>query len=699
MRPRNALPAVLLTGLITAAAAQATPTKHFLLDTPQTLSGALAHGVAVSPDGTLSPLPPLASVASFDEPLGLALAVTADGTAYVGTGHPARIWRVKDGTKSLAGEVGADQITALLVDPSGNLWAATAQPAQLLELSAGASAPRVVSTLPEGNIWDLAWYRGGLVAAAGNPGRLLRLGTSGLELAAAVPDAHARCLAVSGDTLIIGTSGRGLVLRWTGAGPVGAVYDSDFTEIAALTVAPDGAIFAAALTGDPTLGAKPSPKADAEVTVTVSTSGETTPKTDKGSATSEILRITPAGAATTVYRFTKQLAGALAWSDGHLVVGTGVEGELWQITEGAAAQLDTVDASQVVRLAGGGTWLLTQGPVRLMHRTGEPRGTFTSPALDAGQPAHWGAVHVRAVPAAGGGCTIRFRSGLTEEPDATWSDWTAAQSCSAERVTAPASRFLQWQVELAPGKDGLPTVESVAVAYRQVNLPPEVADLTVHPPAEIFLQGPPPSDRIVEVEHPDANGIFTVLDENGSGGQSRLGKRYYRVGYRSVSWKADDPNDDPLEFTVEIQPEGASSWWEIRTHLTLVVLGLDTEALADGLYRFRLTASDAPGNPADPALTRRVSSWFTVDNTPPRVTVVRDGTDWLVTVEDALSPVFKVEWNRDAKRWHPLLPEDGMFDTRRETFRIPVEKGGHVLAVRALDDHYNGATAAVKEQP
>ena len=695
MRPRTAL----LAALLTATAAGATPTRHFRLDTPQTLAGATAHGVAVSPDGELRALPPLAPAASFDEPLGLALAVTADGTAYVGTGHPARIWRVKAGTKSLLAEVASDQITALLVDPSGNLWAATAQPAQLLELAAGTASPRVVSTLPEGNIWDLAWYRGGLVAAAGNPGRLLRLGASGLDLAAEVPDAHARCLAVSGDTLLIGTSGKGLVLRWTGSGPVGAVYDSDFTEIAALAVAPDGGIFAAALTGDPTLGAKPSAKGDAEVTVTVSTGGDATPKTDNGTAASEILRIDPAGAATTWHRFTKQLAGALAWGDGHLVVGTGVEGQLWQVTEGAAAELDTVDAAQVVRLADGGVWVLTQGPVRLLHRTGRPHGTFTSPALDAGQPAHWGAVHVRSVPSGGGGCTIRFRAGLTEEPDATWSDWTAPQPCSADRVPAPASRYLQWQLDLSSGEGGGATVERVAVAYRQVNLPPEVTTLTVHPAAEIFLQGPPPSDRIVEMEHPDVNGIFTTLDGTDATDQSRLGKRYYRVGYRSISWKADDPNDDPLEFTVEIQPEGSATWWAVRTHLASVVLGLDTEALADGLYRFRLTASDAPGNPADPGTTRRVSSWFTVDNTPPRVAVSRDGEHWLVTVEDALSPILKVEWNRDAERWHPLLPEDGMFDTRRETFRIPVEKGTHVLAIRAADDHYNGATAAVKEQP
>ena len=52
-----------------------------------------------------------------------------------------------------------------------------------------------------------------------------------------MPDRHARCLAVVGEQLWVGTSGKGLVLRWGGNGPVGAVYDSAFTEIAALAQA------------------------------------------------------------------------------------------------------------------------------------------------------------------------------------------------------------------------------------------------------------------------------------------------------------------------------------------------------------------------------------------------------------------------------------------------------------------------------
>ncbi|OFV82104.1 MAG: hypothetical protein A2Y78_13135 [Acidobacteria bacterium RBG_13_68_16] len=693
---------VAILSLLPVVAGEATETRYFVLDTPRALAGATGKGVAILPDGTLYPLSPLGPVATFDEPLGLALTVAPDGTAFVGTGHPARLWRVREGKKELLGEAGADQITALLLDPDGSLWATTAAPALLLRVRGARGKPEEVARLSEGNLWDLAWFKGGLVAAAGNPGRLLRLTPKGLEVATPVPDRHARCLAVTGDVLLIGTSGKAFVMRWTGEGTPGVVFDSGFTEIAALAAAPEGVVYAAGITGDPTMGKPPAKEqTEASVSVTVSESATPTPETRAGPATSEIVRILPPGAAVTVHRFTKQIAGTLTWGDSGLVIGTGLEGELWQLLEdGSAAQLDSVDATQVVRVAARGEWVLTQGPVKLLRRSGPPRGTFASPPLDAGQPTQWGEALLRGELPTTGACTLRFRSGAVSPPDETWSAWSAPLPCPGGKVSAPPARYLQWQVELQPPPAvSAARVGRVVVAYRQINLPPAIKELTVHNPGEIFLKGPPPSDRIVEVQHPDLSGIFTTLDDDAKEAQDRLGKKYYRVGYQTLSWKTEDPNGDALRFTLEVQGSGSERWWKVRDDLETVVLGIDTQALADGLYRFRLTANDAPANPEAPATTQALSSWVTVDNTPPRVTATREGSSWVLTVDDALSPVVRVEWNRDADAWHPLAPEDGLLDKRHETFRIPVQPGRHVLAVRAIDDHHNRATVAVEEKP
>ena len=678
--------------------AGATEVRRFTLDTPRALAGARGQGVAVYPDGTLRPLPPLQQSAAFEEPLGLALAVAPDGTAWVGTGNPARVWRVSKGDKELVAEPAADQVTALLLDPRGDLYVATASPALLLKVPRGGGAAVEVGRLAEGNLWDLAWFEDHVVAAAGNPGRLLRLAPRGLELAAAIPDRHARCLAVAGEALLIGTSGKGLILRWQGGSAPGVLADSSFTEIAALAVAPDGTAWAAALTGDPTLGKPPVRDAAAEASVTVSASeGAAAPATpDKGPNASEILRVLANGAVTTAHRFGKQIAGALAWGEQGVVIGTGLEGELWRLSDGVAAQLDAVDAAQTVRIAGGGDWVLTQGPVVLLRRGGAPRGTFTSPVLDAAQPAEWGEATVSAGRPGSSPCTIRFRSGAAAEPDDGWNQWGKAAPCGAVRPDAPPARYLQWQVAL---DEPTAVVERVEVAYRQLNLPPEVKMLTIHDPGEIFLKGPPPSDRVVEVQHPELSGIFTTLGDDGNDRQPALGKKYYRVGYRTLSWKVEDPNGDPLCFTVEVQPAGSTTWWPVRTDLESVNLAIDTQALADGRYRFRLTATDEPANPGTPAIVQALSGHVTVDNTPPVITLARVGGAWRATVEDRLSRVALVEWNRDADRWQALAPDDGLLDGRRETFEIPAAAGRHILAVRAADEHHNRATAAVEEEP
>lgn len=691
---RKLVLSLLLAGCIVPSALQASQTRTFVLDSARAAAGAQSSGIALFPDGTLVALPPLRKVAAFDEPLGLALAVAADGTAYVGTGHPARVWRVREGKRELAAELDADQVTALLVAPGGEVYAATAVPALLVAIPSKGAAARTVAKVGEGNLWDLAWYRDELVCAAGNPGRLMRLRGGALEQLAAVPDRHARCLAVRGASLLVGTSGKGLILEWGPEGALGVLHDSGFTEIAALAVGPDGTVWAAALTGDPTMGTPPKEGGEPKV---VATEAPADAGGDKGNATSEILRVLPSGAVSTATRFTKQLAGTLTAAPTGIVIGTGLEGELWQLVEGAAARLDTVEAAQVVRLTGGGEWALTQSPVALWRRSGDPQGSFTSAPLDAGQRARWGELAVQAALPAGASCTVELRTGVTASPDESWSPWSPPRRCGETGVVSrPAARYAQWRVSLAAKGDGA-RVERVALAYRQVNLPPEIKELTIHAPGEVFLKSPPPSDKVIEVQHPDLSGIFTTLDDDTQDRQNTLGKKYYRVGTQTASWKVEDGNSDPLEFTLEIQPVGGDVWWPIRRDLDSTSLAFDTQALADGLYRLRLTASDAEANPEEPASATAISSWLTVDNTPPTITLRRDGGSWVVDVADALSPITLVEWNRDAVQWQPAQPLDGLVDGRSERFRVPAAAGRHVLAVRAVDDHHNRATAAVEE--
>jgi hypothetical protein len=120
--------------------------------------------------------------------------------------------------------------------------------------------------------------------------------------------------------------------------------------------------------------------------------------------------------------------------------------------------------------------------------------------------------------------------------------------------------------------------------------------------------------------------------------------------------------------------------------------------LPDGIYRFRLTATDAPGNPDGAIEVSRVSRWFAVDNTPPSASLRRTGDRWVVSVSDNLSPIVRAEWSRDGLEWVPIAPRDGLLDGREETFEFPAASGRHMVVIRVVDRQHNRATAGAEEK-
>jgi hypothetical protein len=291
------------------------------------------------------------------------------------------------------------------------------------------------------------------------------------------------------------------------------------------------------------------------------------------------------------------------------------------------------------------------------------------------------------------GARIRFRSGASETSDETWLDWTSWLPAEGA-VPLPAESSLQWEVELPARPDA--RVERVEIAFREVNLAPRLQQLEVEEPGAVYLSGPPPSGPVIDVEHPDFSGIFTVIDPTGGGNGSAQGKKYWRVGYRTVSWKAEDPNGDPLRFDLVLESSGGFRL-PVRKRLDASQLALDTTSVPDGRYRFRISVSDEFANPGEPMTTSGTSHWFVVDNSPPRIVMQRSGDAWEVTVTDAGSALEKVEWSRDGEPWRGLAPEDGLLDGPDERFRFAAEGGRHLVVVRAIDRHHNRATASAVE--
>jgi hypothetical protein len=686
--------------LLISGFATATETRRWIVDTAEELLEGRGTDVQVTAMGTVERITGWAAGPDFEEAVVMAAVGSGDGSLIVGTGFPARLYRVRGDQAELLADVEAEQITALLATKNGDVLVATVAPGVLYRWRRGSLDE--IGRLGEGGIWDLALFDGEVVAAGGPPASIFKVTERGLSRWVELPDVHARCLEPQSDRLLVGTSGKGLMLTVDGSGQLGVLADSPFTEIADLAVG-GGAVWAAALVGEPATTPRQKKKngdneenGEVETEVTVTTDIKL-PEVNGKTATSEILKLTADGGLLSVHRFVREVATSVAWDGEGLLVGTGFEGEVWRFVNGGGARIATIDAVQVVGVVDGGTALLTQGPGGVLWRRteGDRPGRFRSKAQQFKQPVRFGEYRVEP---ASDDLRIRFRSGISAKPDMTWLPWTEWMPASGGSVGLPAARSLQWEVEFAVATEVMAPVDRVEVAVVEVNLPPQVKMLAVEKPGVVYLSAPPPTGPVIEAVHPDINGIFTVIDDSApKNNGSTKGKKYYRAGFRTVSWKVSDPNKDPLRYRLEIEDRNGFSF-NIRERIAGTQLGVDTHALPDGTYRFRLTASDAPGNPDGGIETSRVSRWFAVDNTAPVASLRRTGDLWVVSVSDNLSPIVRAEWSRDGHDWTALAPKDGLLDGREETFEFPAVSGRHMVVVRVVDRQHNRATAGAVEE-
>jgi len=685
--------------LAVVSSASAAPTRRVVVDTAAELLEGRGDGVAITEDGRLEGVPGWRTTATLDEPVVVAGGLDSDGSLIVGTGHPARLYRIEGEKATLLAEVPGEQVTAVLPTPDGIL-VATVAPGVLYRFAAGRLEE--VGRLGDGGIWDLAAYDGTVIAAAGSPAALFRLEPNGFRRWLELPDVHARSLEVAGGRLLVGTSGKGLILAVDRDGGMSLLTDSQFTEISDMVAADDGSVWAVALVGEPetstgtTNGAGDAGSTDdGSVTVTTQTASLDLdlPKINGATATSEVVRLTPEGALLSVHRFTRQVASAVARDGDGILVGTGFEGEVWRFVADGGARLASVNAAQVVGIVGDGRILLAQGPASVFVRrgAGDGAGRYRSAAQRLPRPARFGEYRIEPEV---DGVRIRFRTGASEKPDRSWLPWTEWSPLAVGSVPLAPARSLQWELEVPIGA----SIDRVEIAMAEINLPPTVSQVEVEEPAVVYLAAPPPSGPVIDAEHPDVSGIFTVIDESRKKQATQAkGKKYYRVGYRTVSWEAEDPNEEPLRFRLEV--EGRSGVrLPIRERIEGTQVAVDTTALPDGTYRFVVTASDEPTNPGTALETTRISRWFTVDNTPPRVELDADGDAWTVRVHDASSPIAHVEWSRNGDRWRPLAPEDGVLDGTDETFTFERLEDGALVVVRAIDRQHNRTTTGVMEE-
>jgi len=753
MRERAACAASLALVPLLACPLAATQVKIFRTQTQAAfLAGTLA-GVSVDSLGSVELASRTERLTALGEPFLLAAAELPDGWV-VGTGNAGRVLKVdRQGKVTELFAAPEPEVFAVWADPDGTVYAGTSPRGRVYRIpkpgpGAKGSAPakaEVYFEPGETYIWALArGADGALLVATGTQGKLFRVEGKGQgKVFYDSEDTHVRSLLpLPGGDVVIGTSGEGLILRLGRDGRARTLYDAQQPEVVALAAAPDGAFYAAVVASEASLTelGKPAPvapppapgtapeggkgrrggKGEPTPSVTVTVEGEpgAAVGAKTGVAKSELLRISPSGLVEKVWSFADDTIYSLLWQDGALWVGTGLEGKLYRWSSNQMLLEKDIDERQIVALLRGapGPAFATTNAAALYRVTAgrEARGTYTSATLDAGQVASFGSFRWRGEAPGGSGVRLSFRSGMSAEPDRTWSAWTAAQQGDEVSLShLPHGRYIQWRAELVAGEGagGSPRLYATELSYRQENLKPRIDSFAAMEPGQILVPANfNPGNQAYEPAHPTRDGIFTTLEPAPADEAGRF-KPLWKKGYRSLRWTASDPNDDKLTFELSFRPLGsdpasdpakAGDWLRMADEVDEDHYSFDATALPDGVYRFRLVASDRKANdPGTGLAAEQVSEPVVIDHTPPALVGMEERGGMLrVTVRDALSPVREAVVSVNAADWKPVVPADGLLDARSETLLVPMPpKKGDLLLLRVTDAAYNVITFDLSHRP
>ena len=707
------------------------------------------ENLSIDADGRVSLGPETRRLADTSAPFVWSVVAASDGALWAGTGNEGQVLRVaKDGKATTVFDATEIEVHALAPAPDGGMYVGTSPDGKIYRVAADGKSTTFFDP-DDKYIWALAVASDGTVyAGTGEKGVIYRIGADGKgSVFYKTNSTNVVSLAIDRDgNVIAGTESPGRIFRIDKTGKAFVLLDSPFKEIHAVRVADDGKIYAAAFSGtpggedrpsvpvssapsEPSAGSAPVPNVTAEVTsITVvdagasTGAGPTTRESRAHNAKGAIYRIRTDGLWDTVWEATDDWPfDLLIDNDGSLLVGTGKEGKLFRIAgEPARAMLIArAGARQITSLARDGSGRVvaaTSNPGRLfaVASTRAATGKYESDVRDAGTVATWGAIRWRA---SGNPADVQLftRSGNTATPDDTWSAWSQGYTrAGGEPITSPNARYLQWRAVLSatPNGGAGPVLTSVTTAYLPRNLPPAVSSITVHPPGTVFQR--PFSTGELEIAGFDDNTSDGRVQAQQQASQSSsavptlpspaLGRKVYQKGLQTFVWKADDDNDDRLQYDVYYRREGETAWRPLKRGLWDPIFVWDTTSVPDGTYYIKVTASDAPSNSPATALTGELESTsFDVDNTAPHIEVLsaaRNGSKAVITfvVRDDQTAVQRVEYSLDASRWQVAYPVDGIADSREEKYQVTVDGSDAVRSViiRASDAMNNVSTAVAE---
>ncbi len=731
--------AVFLTVVSILPLVHAVRTQSFLHSVYEDFIKGEFENVSLGNEGHLQLAPALTEWVEIDEPIIWAAVADADGNLYLGTGNRGKVLKV-----NAEGEVtdyfSPEEILsrALVLDGEGNLYVGTSPVGRVYRIVPG-GRPEIFFDPDDSYIWDFVFDpEGNFYVSTGSSARIYKLPPDfqpGDEPLVWFKSDQTHLTDLAWDNhghLLAGSSPQGILYRITGENEGFALYNSGAQEIKQISTLDDGKIYFATFDtksgnggGGSSSNATLSRNEEEPFVVTAnagfrsSSNGNKREKKSGPVGRGIIYSLDENGFVEAYWGLPSANIFAFAHtSSGEIVVGTNDDGRIFSVVDRGYWKLlqqspkggeisvlmpDPANADDLL--------VITSNPGGIYRLQGQPasEGKFTSPTVDAGQIARWGNLHPLGKGGGAAANRLRTRSGNTEEPDDTWSSWEEAVfSGDRHLIESPNARFMQYELSFASDHENNnplsidnAMVRRLRLFYQTGNATPNISAIRVIPAGFEMLRSVANKPNI---------DLKSLLEERNP--EKLLQKPVPRLqlknlgeeGLMTIAWNAVDPNGDTLEFGLSIKAVDAVDWIALAEELEEPVYTFNTRGFEDGYYQVKVGADDRLDNDARNARRgERLSELFLIDNSPPEIefldtTEDMGNKDHLIQFKasDDLSVLRAVYYTLDGQKARSLRPQDGLFDSKEESFALALEDlkpGSHSLLLEAFDE--NGRAAVL----
>jgi hypothetical protein len=691
--------------------------------------------LSLTTDDELVLAPKYQPIFNTEQTMIWAAASDSKGNVYLGTGHDGKIYKVdSSGKGSMLTDLAELDVLALAIDSKDVLYAGTSPDGKVYRIDTNGSAKEFFDPKSK-YIWSLVFDRQGrLLVGTGDMGIIYRVDADGKgQPFYDTDETHIISMTMDQNgNLIAGGDPKGYVYRISPDGKAFVLYDSGMREVHSVAVGPNGTIYAAVISGDAPIMPAAAPAATTErstqggptVTVTIGSTGEAagqtvdviepldsvspeTPRTQTrraGSATaaqSAVLEITPEGVVNTLWRSSDEMVFSLLPRNGKVLFSTGTKGRIYAIDgpQSSTLMLESTEEQTTRLIDVANRVYATSANIGKLFRVDDESATsgeYESIVKDTDSVSSWGRVTLKGENQ--DLVDVLTRSGNTNVPDKTWSDWAEADRDGV--VKSPRARFIQWKAVLKSQGAKSPRLGAVTVPYLQQNFRPEVTNVDVLPAGVGLVRVPVNNNNVVNPNDP------ATIRASQRAGQPTIQRvpprRVPQRGSQSFQWTATDKNQDTLAYELYYRGDTERTWKVLKKDLDENFYMINSDTLPDGTYIVRVVASDMPSNPVDMALRGDMESRpFSIDNTPPVSTMKLEGIDKgrvriAIDAGDQTSTLNQAEVSVDTGEWQAVFPRDGIIDSKSESFTYlsgELAPGEHVIAFRIYDQNDNAGLA------